>query len=237
MISVLAPAGAVAALATVPLDEAEAHHLKVRRAAEGDPVKILDGAGTAGWGRLVRDAGGFAVVVERVEHAARPPDVTLIVGAGDRERFGWLAEKTAELGVTDLIPLESDRTRSVGSRVQGHHVEALNRRALQAIKQSGAMWAPIVHLPLTLPEVAARAFPGARWLADPDGGAPALPIEGDAVTTVVGPEGGLTTAERDVLLGAGYVAVRLAPAILRFETAALVAAALAVGRRPRRSDE
>ena len=46
----------------------------------------------------------------------------LAVGAGDRERFGWLVEKAVELGVTEVIPLNTVRTRHVASiqRRRGH---------------------------------------------------------------------------------------------------------------------
>jgi len=43
--------------------------------------------------------------------------------------------------------------------------------------------------------------------------------------TAVGPEGGFTDAERSMLEGAGWKSVRLGKYVLRFETAAVVAAA------------
>jgi len=53
---------------------------------------------------------------------------------------------------------------------------------------------------------------------------------------VVGPEGGLTAAELERLRDAGYAPVRLGPHTLRFETAAIAAAAAAVAGRLRGSD-
>ena len=55
------------------------------------------------------------------------------------------------------------------------------------------------------------------------------------MVVVVGPEGGLTDAERGRFLGAAFLPVRLAPDLLRFETAALAAAAVVASQRPRRS--
>ena len=69
------------------------------------------------------------------------PSSTLAVGAGDRDRFGWLVEKAAELGVTTLVPIETARTTGVATRLRGKHLEKLRRQALEAIKQSGAPWA------------------------------------------------------------------------------------------------
>ncbi|NOT08586.1 MAG: hypothetical protein HOP28_10330, partial [Gemmatimonadales bacterium] len=48
MHSVLASVGVIRAGTTVPLDEEERHHLRVRRAKAGEPARIQDGAGTVG---------------------------------------------------------------------------------------------------------------------------------------------------------------------------------------------
>jgi 16S rRNA (uracil1498-N3)-methyltransferase len=52
---------------------------------------------------------------------------------------------------------------------------------------------------------------------------------------MVGPEGGLTQPERTAVVAAGYLPVVLGPNTLRFETAALAAAALASTGRMRGS--
>jgi RsmE family RNA methyltransferase len=47
------------------------------------------------------------------------------------------------------------------------------------------------------------------------------------ITVAVGPEGGIEAAERDLLLGAGFLPVKVAPLTLRFETAAIAGLSLA----------
>lgn len=236
MLTVLAQPGTLVAGATVSLDEEERHHLRVRRAAAGEEVLALDGAGAVADAVLDQTPGGVGIRVARVEGIPRPPRFTLVVGAGDKERFGWLAEKAAELGVTELVPLKTERTRSVAAGIREAHVLALQRRARQAIKQSRAPWAPTVHSPIGLREAALLGGDGLRWLADPRAEAPP-PIDPVApLMVVVGPEGGLVEAERAILLEAGFLPVRLAPDLLRFETAALAAAAVVASQRPRRSN-
>ena len=51
------------------------------------------------------------------------------------------------------------------------------------------------------------------------------------LAVMVGPEGGFTVKERDAALGAGWAPVRLARATLRFDTAGIVALALAAAAR------
>jgi 16S rRNA (uracil1498-N3)-methyltransferase len=228
MIALLVDRGQLATGASIRVPADEAHHLRVRRSKVGEEVRLLDGFGSAGIGVL---SGPGVIEVREIRAIRRPSDLVLAVGAGDRERFGWLVEKAAELGVTDVIPLETDRTGGVAGRVRSQHVERLQRRASQAIKQSGAAWAPIVHLPHTLAELLARRPSGVRWLADPAGGPPAVPEPEALVLVVIGPEGGFAPAEHRLLVEAGILPVRLGPRVMRFETAAVAAATIAALRR------
>src|SRR5687767_3128039 len=113
---VLLPAGHRAAGDVVELDEDESHHLRVRRAEAGQEVELRDGAGLTGFGTLQADGRRWLVRVTSADAAAPPIATILAVGAGDRDRFTWLAEKAAELGVTELVPVETERTAGVASR-------------------------------------------------------------------------------------------------------------------------
>ncbi len=214
------------------LDEDEQHHLRVKRAEAGDMVEIRDGSGLVGRGRLVRAGKQWSVEIEQSATVSPPPALVLGVGAGDRDRFGWLVEKAAELGVTAVIPLESTRTPGVASKLRDTQLERFRRRALDAIKQSGAAWAPAVEALTSVEEFAARPFTGWRWLADAAGGPPPAGLDAEAVTAAIGPEGGFTDVEHECLTARAFVPVALGPHILRFETAAVAAAvAVAVARR------
>lgn len=232
VITLLVPPG-VAPGRREALDEAEGHHLRVRRAAAGERVALRDGAGLVGTGRLVAHGHEWVVDVEAVERKARPAELTLAIGAGDRDRFAWLVEKAVELGATSVVPLETERTSGVATRVRDAHLPKLRRVALEAIKQCGAAWALEVDEPQPLAEFIARTEPGVHWLADASGAAPPPTLDASPVTVVIGPEGGLTEPERGLLLSAGYRPLALAPHTLRFETAALAAAAAVTTARLR----
>jgi 16S rRNA (uracil1498-N3)-methyltransferase len=210
------------------LDEGEAHHLRVRRARENEAVEVLDGSGLTGTGRLVRVGTEWMVEIESAERRPIQPQLTLAVGAGDRERFTRMAEKAVELGVSVIVPLETARTAGVATRLKDAHGEKLRRAVLEATKQCGAAWAPTVEPPLALAEFLARPTQGMSWLADPSGAPPPATLDDAPVTAVIGPEGGFTSEERTGLVSAGYRPVTLGTNTLRFETAALAAAA-AVG--------
>lgn len=223
---VLLPPGVPADGSVVTLDADESHHLRVRRADEGEAVEIRDGAGLVGSAVLERIGSAYAVRVASARRADPPPPLTLAVGAGDKERFGWLVEKAAELGVTDVVPIETEFTAGVATRIRASHLQKLSRRALEATKQSGAAWAPRLHAPTGLTVFLAEPRAGARWLADA-AGAPPVRSGTEAVTVLVGPEAGFAPAERAAVLAAGWAPVRLGANVLRFETAAVAAAAVA----------
>jgi 16S rRNA (uracil1498-N3)-methyltransferase len=217
------------------LVDGEAHHLRVRRAEDGESVELRDGEGLIGVGRLVQVGKDWVVDVTTADRASCPAELTLVVGAGDRDRFAWVVEKATELGVTSVIPLESARTMGVASRVRTQHLERLRRHALEAVKQSGSPWATRVERPVSIGELSARPLAGQGWVADANGDAVPAVVEATPLTVVIGPEGGLTADELEGLRGAGYAAVSLGPHTLRFETAAIAAAAAAVAGRLRRT--
>jgi 16S rRNA (uracil1498-N3)-methyltransferase len=217
------------------LREGEAHHLQVRRAEPGEEVELRDGEGLVGRGRLRHGGTTWSVEAGEVDRVGPPPPLELAVGAGDRERFAWLVEKATELGVTAIVPLECERTAGVATRVRPNHLDRLRRLALEAVKQSGAAWATRVEEPTPLAALLERETNGARWLAD-ERGRPAPATLGEApLTVVIGPEGGLTADERERVLAAGFQGIRLAAHTLRFETAAVAAAAAAIAGRLRGS--
>ena len=218
------------------LREGEAHHLQVRRAEPGEVVELRDGEGLVAPGTLRRTGATWSVEVGAVERVAPPSPLVLAIGAGDRERFAWAVEKATELGVTTVIPLECERTAGVATRIRPQHLDRLRRHALEVVKQSGAAWATRVDEPAPLDALLGQPRDGACWLADAAGGVAPAVLDDAPLTVVIGPEGGLTPDERERVLRAGFEAIRLAAQTLRFETAAVAAAAVAVAARLRGSN-
>lgn len=226
MIAVLVEPGIIKVGALLSLDASELHHLEVRRAASGDQVQLMDGRGTVGQGTVSLGKKEARVEVHearRVEPAAR---LILGVGAGDRERFGWLVEKCAELGVSEIVPLMTERSANVASRVRTEHIEKLGRRGLEAIKQSGNPYAPVLRDPIGLSQFARNTQTEVRLVAEQGAAEVGAVDPNAAVTALIGPEGGWTDEEATMLGRAGFQPVRLGAFTLRFETAAVAAVIL-----------
>jgi 16S rRNA (uracil1498-N3)-methyltransferase len=210
----------------VILEDDEAHHLRVRRVADGESVRLVDGRGGIATARVSFDKDVAAARVVATATVPAPAATELLVGAGDRDRFLLVVEKATELGATKLVPLMTERSQQVATRFQSAHMDKANRRAREAVKQCGGSWMPVIASPQPLSEALRAAPPRvARLLADAEGGALPAIGEGDPVQWAIGPEGGFTDEERAALQAAGFKPIALGRATLRFETAAIAALA------------
>jgi 16S rRNA (uracil1498-N3)-methyltransferase len=204
------------------LEGDEAQHLgRVLRAKPGDTVDLFDGQGAACRYRVDR-------VERRAVHLTRageaPPDVALpcalrvAVAPPKGKRAQRLVEGLTELGVTELRFLSSARTQA-----KLPEPEQVRRWALEACKQCGRNRVPTTGPALSLPELRAAAGEARLLVGDPRQAQPLglAAIRPEATWVVVGPEGGLSAEELASLRDQGGTPVRLGPAVLRVETAAL----------------
>lgn len=228
--------GAIPDAGPVTLGEDAAHHMRVRRLAEGGAVALRDGAGRSADATLVRLARAQATVeVVRVHTHAPPPPVHLLVPVADRDRMLWLGEKVVEIGVASWRPVLWHRSRSVTPRGEGPaFATKLRARMASALAQSEAAWLPVLHAEATLDAaveaVIADRASSLRLLLDPPGEplATMRPTEpGAPVVVACGPEGGIEPDEHARLVAAGFRAASLPGNILRFETAGVLGAAFA----------
>jgi 16S rRNA (uracil1498-N3)-methyltransferase len=214
--------------ASARLVDSEAQHLaKVMRAKLGDEVTLFDGSGQEFTGRISA-IGKSAVDLEIVQR--RPIDrelrnpLTLAVSLPKGDRQKVLVEKLVELGVTRLIPLDTQRSVAEGTPAA---LARLLRQVIEASKQCGRNRLMEIAEPLTLSRlIETTAAAELRVLAHPAGGALSALSPSAAATVAIGPEGGFTDDEVAAAQAAGWEVVAFGPRTLRIETAALALAAL-----------
>jgi 16S rRNA (uracil1498-N3)-methyltransferase len=222
-------AGPLVAGGTVTLSDEAAHHIRVARVAVGECVALRDGAGKAALGTLVKASRTSALVdVSEISEIPRAAPIHLLAPVADRDRMLWLAEKTVELGVTSWRPVVWRRSKSVSPRGEGPTFQAkVVSRMTSALLQSGGGWLPDMFPEATVERAIAAAPLGTRIMLAKDG----EPIAGvpmrAPITIALGPEGGMEQAERDLFIGAAFLPVKLDVSTLRFETAGVVAVAIA----------
>ena len=217
------------------LEDEEARYVtRVVRAREGEQVTASDGAGLVATLRIEQLKPALVVVLDSASEHPRPPSARMLCGAPEGERGDWLVEKLAELGVTDLQPVDTERERWPARR------EARwERLAVAALRQSRAAWRMSIHPALGLSDAMAAAREPVRWLADSEGESAAGLLEGAGgpAAAAIGPAPGFSEPERKALRGSGFTPVRLAVRRLRTETAALAVAALWAAARSAGGDQ
>lgn len=212
-------------------EDATAHLVRVLRLQPGDACVLFNGDGHDYEARIVaagkREARADVLSARRVDNEA-PLRVTLLQGIARGEKMDWILQKATELGVTRILPVDSER-----SEVKLDPARAQKRLAhwrevvVAACEQSGRAVVPDVLPPQALAQ-AAPLREGRGLLLDPQGAASLATLDGqpfDACTLAIGPEGGWSPRDRGQLDAAGYEGVRLGPRILRTETAGIAAIA------------
>ncbi len=207
------------------------HIRRVLRLKAGAEVILFDGIGGEYPGRLEHLSQDHAQVrlgAHNPREAESALRIELVQGVARSERMDYTLQKAVELGVERITPVFTERSvvHLSGTRLN-QRVEHWKGIVIGACEQCGRNRIPPVESPISL----------TQWLAQKSahdlklvlhhratrgiGDIAALP--NNAITLLIGPEGGLSTAELDHAAKMGFIDVRLGPRILRTETAALVA--------------
>lgn len=223
------------------LSEEAAQHARALRMFPGERAGLRDGMGRAATGTIARlTKRSLTMDIEEVWEIPRAPEVHMLVPVGDRDRMLLLAEKATELAATSWRPVIWRRSKSVTGRGEGPTFSGrIRSRMIAALTQSGGGWLPEIHPSASVSRAIAAAPPGTRIILDASAeqAMPSFGI-GFPLAIALGPEGGLEDEERQEMTEGGFTPVRLAPTILRFETAGIagLAIARALGETRKTSD-
>lgn len=227
------PAGGVLVLAA-----GEAHYLaRVRRAVPGTTLELRDRTGRRAEGAVESvDRDRVAIRILRDLPVAPPPaPIHLLVAAPKRNLLDDAVRASSELGAARLTPLLAGRSVM---RPGDGRLERWRRIADESMRQCGRALPLAVDRPVPLAEALDLIDPrAAKVLLHPQADAgPLLGVLAGAgepgraagpVALAVGPEGGFEEAEVELAVGRGFVPASLGDGILRVETAAVAAVAVA----------
>ena len=213
--------------AAITLEGSEAHHLsRVMRVSVGEQVELFDGLGSQFIAEITevrKNEVALLVTEEQQVDRELPCPLTIAVALPKGERQKWLVEKLVELGVTELIPIVTER-----SVVQPNDkaVKRLQRGVIEASKQCRRNRLMMVGDVRTWNEIVADdSLATQRVIAHPYGDSAVTNLEAEPALVAVGPEGGFTDAEVKQATSSGWRVLNLGPRILRVETAAIACAA------------
>jgi 16S rRNA (uracil1498-N3)-methyltransferase len=207
------------------------HAVTVSRLAVGEAVRVGNGSGVVASGTVTAVAPSeFSFEVDVLQTIERPsPSIWLVQALAKGDRDELAIQAATELGVDGLIPWTASRSIS---RWEGAKVAKGQERwsavVREATKQSARAWLPEVAPLVNTKQLAALAEDTRMIVLDPLAETSLTSIEpnGRDIVLVVGPEGGISPAEFELLYAAGAVGARLGDGILRTSTAGPAAIAV-----------
>lgn len=214
-----------------PGERAEKHLVKVLRLRTGAPVTVFDGRGHEHSATLIApDRATLLRIgppVDAVPESAL--GICLIQGISRGERMDLVIQKATELGVTEIRPVTTRRSVvKLDEKRRDRKLDHWRSIAISACEQCGRATLPTLRRPGGLDEALTDLPPDTtRLMLEAHGSPRALVSEADRLVLLVGPEGGLSEAEKKTALAKGFQPFTLGPRVMRTETAALVALAVA----------
>lgn len=211
---------------------AEQRHylMAVLRLGVGDFILVFNGR-QGEWRAQIEQAERRGCVLRICEQTRRQvdgPDLHYLFAPLKRARLDYMVQKATEMGVSDLRPVLTRYTQV--DRINSKRMRA---NAIEAAEQCGILRVPTIREPVALERVL-QLWQSDRGLVFCDEGAPlADPIKAlrrlrsGPYAVLVGPEGGFTNEERELLLAnARVTGISLGPRVMRADTAAVAALAL-----------
>lgn len=215
-----------------------AHHLRdVLRCRPGEIVSLVDEKQVQYRAALdqVNKKQVVAKILRKEESPGRPAlSITLVQAVLKGKKMDWVIQKSAELGVTTLMPVVTERTIArPRSERESRQTERWQAIAQEAAQQCGRLDIPSVQSTVTLdsllknpPESSLKLM---LWEAEQR-----LSLksalrnlkERTSISVLVGPEGGFPLREIEKAREAGWVAVSLGRRIVRAETAGMAVLAI-----------
>jgi 16S rRNA (uracil1498-N3)-methyltransferase len=187
---------------------------------------------------VLRKASVVSASHERVEFQLGPevestalPHVTVYLSVFKFDRMEWALEKLTELGVSSVVPVLAQRTEQHLAKSATKRAERWRKIAREAAQQARRIAPPDIADPVTLSQAVAEAQGSRVVLSEAEksvslkaaiaGATPPLAL-------AFGPEGGWTEQEQQAFTAAGWTSASLGHTILRAETAAIAAVAVAM---------
>ena len=222
------------------LSSSQAHHLtSVLRLKIGDKIELFDGKGVVAKAVIVfAKKRNVTLTIEHLQRDEPRQNQRIIIATSipKADRFDWLIAKATELGVDRITPVIFERTVKLPNNPK--ILTRWQNITISSAKQCRRIFLPQIDKPTRLIETLENfksTYPDSELLlASPESQASSLtqlPKNDCDIITFIGPEGGITDAEQQLLIEKNVKPVRLTSTILRVETAAIAVAAILSAQR------
>ena len=223
------------------LTEREAHHAThVLRLRPGDHATVLDGEGGELHCKVERVSRKETELAVRERRKQQPAvgEITLIQAIVKGKTMETIIQKATELGVTRIVPLQTERVVAHLDSDRGENKQAKwQLTTIEAVKQCGSAWLPRIDAPLTpatflkrgekfdLALVGSLAGDGRHIRSWFDLFVKERSTAPRNVSMWIGPEGDFTVEELDLIRASGAKPITLGQLVLRADTAAIYSVA------------
>ena len=208
------------------LNDDDFHHLaKVLRLRSGESVSVSDGRGS--WRICTYEMSAALAIDDSVVHIeTNLRSLTVAFSVTKNDKPDLVIQKLTELGIDHIVPIITERSIVRWDSDKGAKNQVRWQKiAREAAMQSRSVFLPTIHEVYPSIEKFVDTYGPNIAVADPEGGA----LTANITTLVIGPEGGFTHQEMDLM----PQRVSLPGGILRAETAAVAAGVMLSHMRSR----
>ena len=212
-------------------EDSDLHHIKnVMRYKIGDKIEIVFS------GRVylctIKELNPLEVTIdeELIEDNEMPIELSVAIGLVNEQKFDLIIQKLTELGVSKIIPLTMERSIiNLEKNRQIKKQERWQKICKEASEQSHRLKIPTVTNIMTLEELIKEKSnlnlicslsEETKELNE------YLSKSISSILFVIGPEGGISPKEEQLLTNNGFLKTTLSKRVLRVETAAIYVASI-----------
>ncbi|MCA1779649.1 MAG: 16S rRNA (uracil(1498)-N(3))-methyltransferase [Xanthomonadaceae bacterium] len=214
------------------LDQRATHHLlRVLRRRVGDAIELFDGSGVQARAELTvasrRDGCRVRVIEAARVDRESPLSIVLVQALARGEKMDWIIQKAVELGASEIRPIVSQRCDVRPDPARTERQRARWREiVINACEQSGRNLVMPVAPPVILDELQIESRD--RYYLHPEAGSGLgqANLSSSRVAIAIGPEGGWSDQDLQVLRRLEFKPASLGPRVLRSETAGMTALAV-----------
>lgn len=198
----------------------------VLKLEEGEEILLSDGKGSEAKAQIISIFSDKVVckIIENNKSEDSARKVSLYLAVLKKDNFELAVQKATECGVSEIIPVITDRTIKTGL-----NFERLEKIVKEASEQSGRSIVPEISEMMNFTDALENGKESNEkiifHLVDEEYGPDK---NANSVSIFIGPEGGFTDKEIDLAKNSGYSVASLGALTLRGETAAIIATYRAV---------
>lgn len=205
------------------------HLAQVLRKKTGDNLVLTDGLRNIYYSVIVEiNKENIVCAYNKTDFDLNEPEfyVKLFVAPlRNTDRFEFLVEKAVEIGVSEIYPIFTTNTVKKGN-LSDSYLNRLERIIIGAMGQSQRCFKPVLHKSIKFENIFALNIEESNRfffyeLSEPDR-KPDIDRQNKQVNIFVGPEGGFTINEIEMLYKNNWKPCSLGPRKFRAETAAII---------------